>query len=72
MVKHERNGYLLPAGDTPAMAEHAIKLLRDPELLGKMKRSCINRAKRHFTSQKQFPEYVKLYRDVITKRRKGR
>jgi N-acetyl-alpha-D-glucosaminyl L-malate synthase BshA len=65
VVKHGRQGYLLPPGESRAMAEKAINLLLDPEAMGRMKRACIQRAKRSFDAKSRFPEYIDLYKKAM-------
>ncbi|GAB4314376.1 MAG: N-acetyl-alpha-D-glucosaminyl L-malate synthase BshA [Candidatus Sumerlaeia bacterium] len=71
VVINGRHGYLTPPGDTRAMAEKAIKILRDPELHATMSRLCRQRVRRVFSARSKFPRYVELYREALARRRAG-
>lgn len=59
-----QTGYLLPVGDVQAMAERAVELLTDPELFGRMREQCRQRAL-EFHREKIVPQYEALYRELV-------
>jgi N-acetyl-alpha-D-glucosaminyl L-malate synthase BshA len=64
LVTNGETGFLSPVGDVDAMAHNACKLLKDPDLHRKFSEACVERANRHFSSEKIIPEYMRLYDSV--------
>ncbi|HEV7768955.1 MAG TPA: N-acetyl-alpha-D-glucosaminyl L-malate synthase BshA [Thermoanaerobaculia bacterium] len=60
-------GYLLPMGDTDAMAERGIEILRDDELRTRMGKRARQVAVERFDEQKIIPIYREMYERVISK-----
>jgi len=59
-------GFLRPIGDFEGMAEDAIKLLQDPELIKKFSANAKERALT-FNLDKILPQYEELYRSLLVK-----
>ncbi|MEP7268002.1 MAG: N-acetyl-alpha-D-glucosaminyl L-malate synthase BshA [Saprospiraceae bacterium] len=60
---HGLSGCVLPIGDVKGMAAHAIKLLKDPELLARYKKQAYERAK-EFSLENILPQYEAFYEEV--------
>ena len=60
---HGRSGYVLPVGDIKSMADHAIRLLQEPELLAQFKQQAFERA-REFDIENILPLYEQFYEEV--------
>lgn len=65
LVAHGQTGFLAPIGDTRAMADYAIKLLKDDKLAGEMSEACLERAKCQFSSERITDEYEQIYYRVL-------
>jgi L-malate glycosyltransferase len=63
---HGVSGFLSYVGDVEDMAQNAIKLLANEDLLNQFKKQALNRAK-DFSIQKILPIYEALYEQVIQK-----
>lgn len=63
---HGYSGYLSYVGNTDDMAENAINLLQNDELLNQFKEQALARAK-EFSIEKVLPMYEKLYESVLEK-----
>lgn len=60
---HGRSGCVLPVGDIEGMSTHAIKLLKDPDLLAHYKKQAYERAK-EFDLDIILPQYEAYYEEV--------
>lgn len=60
---HGRSGCVLPVGDIEGMSTHAIKLLKDPDLLAQYKKQAYERAK-EFDLDIILPQYEAYYEEV--------
>lgn len=60
---HGQTGYLHEVGDVDAMAQYALKLLKDPQLLAEFRKNALNQANDHALSLK-VEEYEKYYQEV--------
>jgi N-acetyl-alpha-D-glucosaminyl L-malate synthase BshA len=58
-------GYLVPVGDTDAMAERGIEILRDDALRERMGKRARQSAVERFDEQKIVPHYREMYERVI-------
>ena len=67
VIDHARTGYLAQVGDVRAMAQYAIDLLKDPELLHGMATAAREVAQTRFCSSKIIPQYEEFYRRVLEK-----
>ena len=65
VVRHGIDGYLEPVGDVAAMAEDAVKLLRDEALRLRMGDSARERALDTFAEGPIVDQYEALYRRVL-------
>lgn len=68
VVKHGVTGYLIEPGNLEAMAEAAIRLLRDEELHREMAEQARAWAVHRFSSDQVVPLYEAFYRDVLERR----
>jgi len=66
-----QTGYVVPPGDAEALAERAIKLLRDPSLREKFGQASRQRVLEKFTHQRMIEEVENLFQREINKRRKA-
>lgn len=60
---HGQTGYLHEVGDVYAMAQYAVKLLKDQELLAEFRQNALNQANDHALSLK-VEEYENYYQEV--------
>jgi N-acetyl-alpha-D-glucosaminyl L-malate synthase BshA len=67
VIDHGRTGYLAQVGDVRTMAQYAIDLLKDPELLHGMATAAREVAQTRFCSSKIIPQYEEFYRRVLEK-----
>jgi N-acetyl-alpha-D-glucosaminyl L-malate synthase BshA len=65
VVDDYKNGFLLPVGDTPAMARAAIALLKDADRLAEFKKAAAEMAYEKFDAEKIVTEYEDYYREVL-------
>lgn len=63
LVRDGKNGYLFHGGNTNALAEKIIKILKNPALRKKMSESSLKLISRH-SSDKTFKAYERLYKRV--------
>jgi N-acetyl-alpha-D-glucosaminyl L-malate synthase BshA len=63
---HGQTGFLSEVGDVEDMADHAIRLLKDPEMMQQFRRQAYEQAQRHDISQ-IVPRYEALYESVRAK-----
>lgn len=61
LVKDGISGFTTEVGDVEKMAEHAIRILKEPKLLSKLSASSREYALTHFHVNKIIPQYVDLY-----------
>ena len=64
VVTHGADGFLLPVGDTDAMAEAALSVLGDPAAHGRMAAAARHTAETRFHTEKIIPQYESYYREV--------
>lgn len=65
LVQHGITGFLAPTGDTEAMAEHALGLLRDPAMAESFREACLHRARTEFCDVKITAAYEEIYYRVL-------
>ncbi|RUT36055.1 N-acetyl-alpha-D-glucosaminyl L-malate synthase BshA [Paenibacillus zeisoli] len=65
LVSHGKTGFLAPIGDTRAMADYAIKLLKDAKLAEQLSEACLVRARTEFSSDRITEEYEQIYYRVL-------
>ena len=63
---HGKTGFLSPVGDVNSMAQHAIQLLEDENLLAAMRKGALEQAQR-FHIDNIIPQYEALYEEVMNK-----
>ncbi|TAK33420.1 MAG: N-acetyl-alpha-D-glucosaminyl L-malate synthase BshA [Saprospiraceae bacterium] len=63
---HGETGYITSIGDTDSMAQHAIAILSDDEVLQRFRKNAFRRAKQ-FDIEKILPQYEAYYEEVIEK-----
>ena len=66
VVDEGEDGFLLPVGDTEAMAEAVDRLLGDKDLRARMGRSGREHARRDFCHAKIVARYVQLYETTLS------
>lgn len=66
VVDDYKNGFLLPVGDTTAMARAAISLLKDSNRLKEFKETAADTALKRFAADKIVSEYEQHYEDVLS------
>ncbi|WP_334071554.1 MULTISPECIES: N-acetyl-alpha-D-glucosaminyl L-malate synthase BshA [Paenibacillus] len=67
LVAHGETGFLAPIGDTRLMAEYCVSLLTDPELSGRVREACLQRAKTEFSSEIITAAYEAIYYRVLNR-----
>jgi N-acetyl-alpha-D-glucosaminyl L-malate synthase BshA len=65
VVDDYKNGFLLPVGDTSAMARAAVALLRDADRLAEFKKAAAEMAYEKFNADKIVGEYETYYEEVL-------
>ena len=65
VVDDGQDGYLLPVGDTNAMAQMAYELLNDKNELVKFKNNAARIAAQKFTADKIVTQYEKYYEEIL-------
>jgi glycosyltransferase involved in cell wall biosynthesis len=64
VVEDQRAGFLIPPGDSDAMASQAIRLLEDEPMRRKMSDWAAESARRRFDLERQVDEYLEWYREL--------
>ncbi|WP_314585443.1 N-acetyl-alpha-D-glucosaminyl L-malate synthase BshA [Paenibacillus terrigena] len=65
LVTHGETGYLAEIGQVDDMAEYALRLLTDPQLMDRFRQNCIDRARNVFCNDLITAEYEKIYYRVL-------
>jgi len=65
VINDYKNGFLLPVGDTSAMARAAVALLKDKDRLIEFKKAAAEIAYQKFNADKIVAEYEAYYREVL-------
>jgi N-acetyl-alpha-D-glucosaminyl L-malate synthase BshA len=65
VIDHEENGFLCPLGDTQAMAEYAVELLRDDSYRKEIGRKARKKVEDRFTPEVIVPQYEHFYESVL-------
>ncbi|HUV31246.1 MAG TPA: N-acetyl-alpha-D-glucosaminyl L-malate synthase BshA [Acidobacteriota bacterium] len=65
VVDHDKTGFLLPIGETAAMARAAVSLLRDGQKLSMFKKAAAETAVAKFRADKIVGEYESYYQEVL-------
>ncbi|MFZ5823433.1 MAG: N-acetyl-alpha-D-glucosaminyl L-malate synthase BshA, partial [Bacillota bacterium] len=64
VVVDGETGFLCPPGDVAAMADRALRLLRDPALHARFREAGVERVQSRFCATRVVPQYEALYREV--------
>jgi N-acetyl-alpha-D-glucosaminyl L-malate synthase BshA len=67
VVEEDETGYLFDIGDVTAMAEAALRVLKDEGLRQRLGKRGGEIARAKFTTEKIIPQYEKLYKELIAK-----
>ena len=65
VVDDAQDGYLLPVGDTTAMAHKALELLMNESKLNELKNNAAKLASQKFSAEKIVTEYENYYEEII-------
>ncbi|MBU7015174.1 MAG: N-acetyl-alpha-D-glucosaminyl L-malate synthase BshA [Theionarchaea archaeon] len=65
-IDHGENGFLCPLGDTQAMAEYAVELLRDENYRKEVGKKARRKVEKWFTPEIIVPQYEAFYESVLT------
>jgi N-acetyl-alpha-D-glucosaminyl L-malate synthase BshA len=65
VIEDEKDGFLLPVGDTTAMSQKALELLNDSKRLKEFKANAASLVERKFAADKIVSEYEKHYEEVL-------
>ena len=68
IIRHEKEGLLVPPGDERALARGIEKLLSEPDLARSMGRSARARAEREFDQGVMARRVVEIYREILRSR----
>jgi glycosyltransferase involved in cell wall biosynthesis len=71
LVEHGRTGYLVPVGDTAALADALRQLARDPVKRKAMGRAGRSRVTLEFRVDKMVDRYAEMYEDLLRKKGAG-
>lgn len=65
LISHGEDGFLVERGDFEAIADYAVKILRDTSLKEKLSESARNKAKEYYSPEIISEKYLKLYRRML-------
>lgn len=65
LVAHGETGFLAPTGDTEAMAQYAVRILKDDGLKENLRKACLSRATTMFSNDRIRKEYEQIYYRVL-------
>lgn len=65
-----KTGFLVPAGDAPAMAERLVNLAQSPDLLHSFGMAASRDAANRFSLEQMGLKYIELYKEMIEQREK--
>ena len=63
---HGVTGFLSPVGDVDDMANNALKLLKNEQLMHQFRKNAFEHA-REFDIEKVLPQYVRLYEQLLVR-----
>ncbi|WP_373896156.1 N-acetyl-alpha-D-glucosaminyl L-malate synthase BshA [Virgibacillus natechei] len=66
VIRHNETGYIIELGDLDGAANHAVRLLSDPDLLEQFSRNALLHARNKFHSKKIVEQYSSLYDKLLT------
>jgi len=64
------NGYIIPFEDEKSLADRIQLLIEDDELRRKISKKAFEKAKQVFTLREMVSNYIKVYEDVLSKKKK--
>jgi N-acetyl-alpha-D-glucosaminyl L-malate synthase BshA len=67
VITHGENGYLVELGDVEKVAEYAISILKDPQILQEFRESAFDIVNRQFKSSEIVDQYEAMYERVAKK-----
>lgn len=62
MVRHEETGLLVPCGDPRSLAQHALRLLREPDLVQRLVRNAHHECRTRYAWESVQKQWLQLYR----------
>lgn len=65
VIENEKDGFLLPVGDTTSMSQKALELLGDSNKLKEFKNNAAKLVSKKFAADKIVSEYEKYYEEVL-------
>lgn len=65
VIEHGKDGYIVPLGDTNAVAKYAIELLMDDQKLAQFRVAAIEAVEQKFHEDKIISQYEKLYERLV-------
>lgn len=65
VIEHGKDGYIVPLGDTNAVAKYATELLMDDEKLAQFRLAAIEAVEQKFHEDKVISQYEKLYERLV-------
>lgn len=65
LITHGQTGFLAPIGDTKTMAEYAVKLLSDEDMIKSFREACLHRACEDFCNNNITDQYESIYYRVL-------
>lgn len=72
VVVHGKTGFLVPVGDSRALARRSLELLANPDLRKRMGSAGLERARSQFSVGRYIAEVASLYEELLTKSGAGR
>ena len=67
VITHGENGYLVEIGDVEKVAEYAISILKDPQILQEFRKSAFDIVNKQFKSSEIVDQYEAMYERVAKK-----
>ncbi len=65
LISHGVDGYLIEVGDVNALAQHSIKILKDPRLRERFGKNARQKVLKKYTPDKIVPIYERLYNEKL-------
>ena len=65
VVRDGETGFLAPAGDPAALAEHVLRIATDPALGKQMGRQGCARARGLFSEEQMHAQYLQFYQEML-------
>jgi glycosyltransferase involved in cell wall biosynthesis len=71
LITHGENGWIVPAGDSAALAEAIQLLLHDPALAGRLARAGQAHVREHFSMESVAQQITRVYEELLSDRKEG-